>query len=74
VKPDKRFELWARSTGEEAPSLRATGEEWTLRSEAARLASASGDEGVMSVWVQDAAGKVVWSAGEKAEALAGVKD
>lgn len=62
---DPVFELWARSSGEDRPWLRETGIEGELRSEGARLARASGEEGVMSVWVQAPDGSVVWSAGEK---------
>jgi hypothetical protein len=67
---DETFQLWARSPDEVEPSLRRTGEQWPLEVEAERLAKASGDEGVMSVWVQnDRDGGVVWSAGEKATEL-----
>lgn len=60
------YKLWARSPWEESPSLRASGfSQPLLRSEGEQLARASGDAGVMSVWVEDANGQVSWSAGEK---------
>lgn len=64
------FELWARSREEAAPSLRQSSPEaFVLETEGIRLARASGDEGVMSVWVQDCDGKVLWAAGEKSAGL-----
>jgi hypothetical protein len=60
------FELWGRSSNEEQPTLRPIGTEHQLRSEGARLARASDDEGVLSIWVKSPSGEIVWAAGEKA--------
>lgn len=64
---DSIYELWAWNRHiEEQPTLREAGPgAWPLRSLGAKLARASGDEGVHSVWVQSGDGAVVWSAGEK---------
>lgn len=64
-----RCNLWARSQDEPKPTLREQGNEDRLLFEAQRLASASGDEGVMSVWVATSWGDILWSAGEKATEL-----
>lgn len=63
------FELWARSADEPEPSLRDTyRHREDAEDEAARLARASGADGVMSVWVEGSdSGVVVWCAGEKAK-------
>lgn len=63
------FELFARSPGEEKPSRRLRGYLIPLRDEAFRLASSSGADGVMSVWIQHRTGRLVWAAGEKATEL-----
>jgi hypothetical protein len=66
-----RYELWARSAGEHLPTLRVTGDnKFALLDEGERLARASTDHGgVMSVWVQNENGTVLWAAGEKHDEL-----
>ena len=62
-----RYRLWARSAEQAKATLRYWGNyQPRLVSEGERLARASGDEGVMSVWIVDTRnGSIPWSAGEK---------
>jgi hypothetical protein len=69
VKP--RYKLWARSSDQQTASLRNSGSgKFDLLVEAEKLARASAyDGGVVSVWVENDTGQVLWSAGEKSEEL-----
>lgn len=61
-------ELFARLKSQAAPRRVEVGAEAKLRARAARLARDGGDDGAMSVWVQDG-GRIIWSAGEKTSQL-----
>lgn len=61
--------LYAKAVGETRSRFRGAGPVAELEAEAQRLARASGEEGVLSVWVQAPNGSVLWSAGEKWDEL-----